>query len=286
MAINPDESEKENEIPARLRKRKDIKNVDLNERLEDEKDIYNLDEGLFTAIKKEHKILRAPFTYALKKDKQSFPVVVLTEIFDKIYFTKTFFLFRKFDIFPIMISLYILYHILVLVLSTMFTDIKKIETIYLDENFPNKKHFIIYGFIIFVITWILYLGFLLLVRFDVQINALVVERNNIFIKEGKEYEEVRNKYQKLMKQIRIRLNIYYAIMIVLSIFSFLYINGFFAVYTGTRKWVFILYGVSLVICAAIKTAYGLILGIFRFAGVRGKGRVIYDAVKFCDTYIC
>lgn len=218
--------------------------------------------------------------------------MVLTEIFDKIYFTKTFFLYRKLDIIPALVTLYLFYHLLLIAVCAIFYDIKTIEKIYTDKDYPDNKYYLLHALFSFLIVAIIYGLLNVLIRFGNKVNDVISgknkEKDNNDVKNSndiREEEDSNTKINNLKSSIKIRLIIFFIITLALTIFCFIYIISFCAIYTGTRKYLFISYGISLVFIAAVKVVYGIILGILRFISIRGKFKCLYNIIRFFDTYI-
>jgi hypothetical protein len=80
--------------------------------------------GILDSIRKEQKSLRIKFELAAQREKSNIYIIILTEIFDKIYLIKALCLLSKYDMFSIYFSLYLLYHLLLLSFVTCFYDKK------------------------------------------------------------------------------------------------------------------------------------------------------------------
>jgi hypothetical protein len=78
------------------------------------------DEGIFDAIKMEEKLLRVDFEFALNKNKAEILVMILTEILDKIYVIKAIFFIHKFELVTLYVSLYLLWHMLLVSFLSLF----------------------------------------------------------------------------------------------------------------------------------------------------------------------
>ena len=126
---------------------------DLNEydietddsRLDDDKSvIYYFSKenilGFIYSIQCEHKLLRTKFEVSLRKDKSDIFTMLLAEICDKIYLIRTIGLLGKYDMISIFLSLYLLYHILLLTFITFFYNVKTIQRIWNEKNFTNLNY--------------------------------------------------------------------------------------------------------------------------------------------------
>ncbi len=231
--------------------------------------------------------LTTPYYYAAKKDKSSFILTVLSEAFEKIYFSKTFFFFKKYEVITSLISLYLLYHILVLAFSICFFDIKTIRKIYNEKDYPGWKFYVVNGVYIFLINSVVYSLLLWLIRFDSKVK----EFTDVDIMKGKKNEKVYTKSEsqaqlsKLISNVRIRVIIFFAVAIILSVLGFIYATGFCAVFISTKKYAFLAYGIALLFNLAAKFVYGLILGIFRFISLKTKTKALYNIVKIFELYV-
>ena len=83
---------------------------------------------LIDSVKSEQKLLRIKFESAIQTNQSGLFIMILTEVFDKIYLIKAICLLSKYDMFSIYFSLYLLYHLLLLSFVTCFYDIKTTTT--------------------------------------------------------------------------------------------------------------------------------------------------------------
>ena len=95
------------------------------------------EKGFIDNLKANQRLMRRNYDIAIKNKKTNFFELLITEIMDKIYITKIIFFTKKFDIFTLQISVYLLCHTLLLVLNALFFDIKTIKKIWSEENYPG-----------------------------------------------------------------------------------------------------------------------------------------------------
>ena len=270
------------------------------------KDLYE-DEDLLSVLKKEKRYKDLQYDTAVSKDKENAPVMVLTFIVDKIYFTSTIFFTRKFDIFSAFASLYLLYHVLVLILITMFFDIKTISKIFFENNFPNISFYLLYGLVCNIIAWIIYRLLACLIKNNNKIINFIArwkkktdnENNNNQNNKNKNEDQLNvenegnnldsvileDKFIKFKNRALTRLIIYYIIEWAILLFSFFYLCLFCSVYPATKNEVFKTYGISLLEIFLIKVVYATVLGCLRSLSLVIRSRKLYVAIKFFDMYL-
>ena len=281
-----------------------------------ELDDYKIDEELkkvdsttsiYTLIKREHTYLRANYKLYVSKIHPNAFATILAEIFDKIYLIKIFIFLKKFEIFSVHLSLNMFYHILLLSLICGFFTINTIKKIWENENFPTINFYLLYGFISNIIIWVIYKIFLLLLDNQDKIRALIQKKENltinIYMNRAKEndndsnvdlshsnnnnqlQQDIGEKYQELIRSIRIQMAIFYIVIILFTGFCSIYLVTFCAFYTGTKKFVFKTYYISIIEIALIKLVYGLSLASLRIAAERNEFKGLYNFVYICDKYI-
>jgi hypothetical protein len=108
---------------------KTIKNEKAEFNPETELRLTDEGTGFFGSIKREQLLLRISYNKYLEKKHNNIYDIFFAEIFDKIYFIKTFLFLKKFDIFCVQFSLYIFYHILLLSILCSFFTVKLIKKI-------------------------------------------------------------------------------------------------------------------------------------------------------------
>ena len=286
------------------------KKTDVNYKIEDyneprQKKKVEDNVGLFTLIKKEQSLQRVPYKKYLEKTTSHILSIFLAEIMDKIYLLKVCFFLKQFDIFSVHLTLYLLYHLLLLTLLCSFFTIKTIRKIWNEENFPQLDFYLLYGLLANIVIWVVYKIFACLLDVQDKVKELVKLQNTLKNKENKENKETNNigddltennngeineeliqqKYDELMKTIKIRMIVFFVISFLLTIFCYLYLLSFFAIYTGTKSKVLKAYLISLIEIILIKAVYGIVLASLRIAAEGNEIEKIYKIVYICDKYI-
>ena len=270
---------------------------------EKEKKFYNI-ISLYTLMKREHTYLRADFKSYIEKSHPNILATILAEILDKINFIKIFVFLKKFEITSIHLSLYLFYHILLLSLLCGFFTINTIKRIWKDDNFPNMKFYLFYGFITHIIVWIIYKIFILLLDNQDQFMKLSMfnnenKSNNILRVNTNKYnndidnekynnklqKNIEEKYEEIIKKIKIQTIIFYIIIILFTEFCSAYLISFFAIYTGTKKYILKTYYISIIEIIIIKFVYGLSLASLRIAAEVNEYKTLYNFVYICDKYL-
>ena len=273
---------------------------------EDELSKFDNITSIYTLMKREHTYLRMSYEFYISKKHPGILPTLLAEIFDKIYLVKTLILLKKFEITSIYISLYMFYHILLVSLLCGFFTINTIKRIWADNDFPTLSFYLLYGFIANVIDWVIYKIFILLLDNQDRIRALVklgddftnTKSINLITKENEEginnevvntniqvQQRIEEKYDELMKKIRLQMTLFYIVNFFLTGFLFMYLISFFAVYTGTKKLIIKAYYISIIEITIIKFVYGLSLGSLRIAAEINKFKNLYNFVYICDKYL-
>ena len=255
--------------------------------------VYDIDEevdvphekGFIESLKSNQRIMRRNYEIAVKNKNISFIEELFTEILDKIYITKILLFTRKFDIFSLQLSVYLLYHLILLVLNTLFFDVKTIRNIWLKENYPGLGYYLGYGFLSCIIVWIIYTVFLCLLNNNDKIKELLK-----LIHFNKKYNMnkekiIDKKYKKLEWKIKFKFGIYTLVEFILLIFSFLYLTVFCAVYTGTQTRTFKEYGIALIEILIIKIIYSIALAIMRYISLTKQKKGLYNVVLFMNNYL-
>ena len=256
---------------------------------DDEIKVVDSTTSIYNLMKREHTYLRATYEKYMSKNHPNILSTFLAEILDKIYLIKIFIFLKKFEIFSIQLSLYMFYHILVLSLLCGFFTIKTIKKIWEEYDYPKMNFYLLYGFLAHVIIWVIYRIFILLLDNQDRIRALVNLSNknnneNNEINNNKE-EIIKEKYDDLMKKIKIQTAVFYIVIIIITAFCFIYLVTFFAIYTGTKAKVFKAYYISLIEIALIKFIYGLCLASFRIAAEGNELKSLYNFVYVLDKYV-
>ena len=269
----------------------------------EEKSIYD-NTGLYTLIKMEQTLLRASYTKYLEKNHSNILSIFLAEIMDKIYLLKICCFLKKFELFSVHLSLYLICHLMLLTLLCGFFTIKTIKEIWNSSNFPQLNFYLLYGFLGNIIIWIIYKIFLCLLDIQDKVKELIklkhdFSKKNNEDKDNKEIdvdnmtenneeineELIQDKYNQLIKRIKITTIIFFIIGFALTIFCFIYLVSFFAIYTGTKSKVLKMYLISLVEIILIKIIYGICLAALRIGAEGNEIETIYKIVYLCDKYL-
>ena len=296
-----------------VRKISPIRSLEPNTPIEDyemkkEQEMQKVDNitSIYTLMKREHTYLRMSYEFYLSKIHPGILPTILAEICDKIYLIKTLVLLKKFEVTSVYISLYIFYHILLLSLLCGFFTINTIKKIWTEDNFPNIRFYLLYGFLANIIDWVFYKIFIILLDNQDRIRSLVKlnedyatnktskftskenedgMNNEVISTNNQLQQKIEEKYDELMKKIKIQLAIFYIVNFLLTLFFFMYLTSFFAIYTGTKKLVLKAYYISIIEIVIIKFVYGLCLGSLRIAAEVNKFKTLYNFVYICDKYL-
>ena len=260
---------------------------DIEEELDEDEDGdgEHHERGFIETLKKNQRLLNRNYEIAMQNKNTNFVEILFTEIIDKIYITKILFFTRKFDIFWLQLSVYLLCHLLLLVLNTLFYDIDIIKKIWNEENYPGLGYHLGYGFAACLIIWIVYKIFLCLLTNNDKIKDLLkmIHYNDKFgWNKGKEIDR---KFKNLMWKVKFKVAIYSIIEFLLIIFAFLYLTVFGSVYTGTQSNTFKTYGIALIEILIIKILYGTALAIMRQVSLSKQKKGLYNVVLFMNTYL-
>ena len=232
--------------------------------------------GFFQSMKQEEKLLRTKYNYSLQNDNFDSIIVVLTSIFDKIYIIKILLLPAKFDIIPLMFSLYLLCHMILLTFLTFFYDIKTMKKIWEINDYPNTNYYLLYGFIANIIVWIIFKLFCCLLNNEHKVKKL----NSINDNNKKE-----EKYNKIMYKIKRNMIIYFILQFLIILFCSFYLITFCGIYIGTKKRIFQSYGIAFIEIIIIKIIYGFILGLLRKISLLKEVNTLYNIVLIFNKYI-
>ena len=232
--------------------------------------------GFYQSMKQEEKLLRTKYIYSLQNDNFDSIIVVLTSVFDKIYLIKVLLLPAKFDIIPLMFSLYLLCHMILLTFLTFFYDIKTLQKIYQNNDYPNINYYLLYGFIANIIVWIIFKLFYCLLNNEHKTKKII----NINDKDKKN-----DKYNKIIYKIKRNMIIYLALQFLIILFCSFYLITFCGIYIGTKKLIFQSYGIAIVEIIIIKIIYGFILGILRKVSLYKEYNILYKIVLIFNKYI-
>ena len=256
--------------------------------------------GLYTLIKREQRMQRVTYNEYIEKDHSNLLSIFLAEIMDKIYLIKICCFLRSIDIFSVHLILYLLYHLLLLTLLCAFFTTKTIKKIWEEENYPNMNFYLLYGFLGNVVIWLIYKIFLCLLDNQDKVNQIKNLKNSMNRTETEEnlYEDdktekdeeindelIQKKCNELIKRIKMSMIIFFVIGFLLTVFCFIYLVSFFAVYTGTKSKVLKLYLISLIEIALIKFVYGICLAALRISSEANEIEKLYKVVYICEKYI-
>ena len=264
-------------------------------------DIRNINASFYNLIKREHSYLRVSYDFYISKHHPNCLAIILADICDKIYLLKTLLLLKRFDIFSVHLSLYLLYHILLLSLICLFFTVKTIRKIWEEPDFPDRYFYLIRGLIANVIIWVIYKIFIHFLDNEDGIHSLIKLNNenvmngelieNIKGNENKdknneeEFNEItRERYEGLIRKIKIKTAVFYIIILIITGACSLYLVTFSAFYTGTKRFVIKTYYISILEIMAIKFVAGFCLGYLRVAAESNEIRCLYNIVYFFDKY--
>ena len=295
MEDNEDEKDIEGVITIKKQKNKPIELKEKHIKIDEKNNFEDLSEyngseinkylqkngietqmGFFQSMKQEEKLLRTKYNYSLQNDNFDSIIVVLTSVFDKIYIIKILLLPAKFDIIPLMFSLYLLCHMILLTFLTFFYDIKTIKKIYQNENYPNTNYYLLYGFIANIIVWIIFKLFCCLLNNEHKTKKI----SNINDKDKKNA-----KYNRTIYKIKRNIIIYFILQFLIILFCSFYLITFCGIYIGTKKLIFQSYGIAFVEIIIIKIIYGFILGILRKISIYKEYSTLYKIILIFNKYI-
>jgi len=87
------------------------------------------------------------------------------------------------------------------------------------------------------------------------------DKDNIHYSNEGVYKE---KYNKLIYQIKCRISLFYVIVLLFSFFFFIYLLSFFSFYIETKHRVLQAYYISIIKFFLIKVVYGIFLAALRY----------------------
>ena len=123
--------------------------------------------------------LRINYEKYLSKRHDNVLAIFLAEILDKIYFVKIWLFSKKFDNGGIQVTLYFIYHLLLLSLLCAFFTVGVIKKIFEETNYPGMNFYLSYGFISNIIVWIIYKLFLMFLDVQDQVRNLAIMKINL-----------------------------------------------------------------------------------------------------------
>jgi len=251
-------------------------NIDLDQYLRNNG--IETEKGFLFSMREEVNLLRTNYKYSLKNDKFDSIVIVLTSVFDKIYFIRILLLPGKFEIIPLMFSLYLLCHMMLLTFLGFFYDIKTIKKIWNEENYPNTGYYLLYGFLANLIVWVIYRLFCCLLNNEYKIKKL----DNIA---QLDKEKKKKKISNCIYNIKRNIIIYFVLQFVLIMFCSFYLITFCGIYTGTKSKLFQSYGIAFIEIIIIKIIYGFILGILRKLSLAKESTCMYKLILIFNQYL-
>ena len=236
------------------------------------------DDNIFELIKLESTLLTVNYQKALQKNKAEILIMLLTEILDKIYIVKAIWFLQKYAIVPLYVSLYLLWHMLIISFLSLFYNYSNLHKIWIQDNYPNLNFHLSFGFLSCLISFFFYRGLCFLIFNDRKIAELdSIPREN--------KNEINEKYNKMMFWAKIKIIIFYAVVFILCIIFFLYLMAFCGVNIGTKAKLFESYGIALIEVTIIKILYGIVLGILRKVSLTYEIEKLYFIVRILDLYI-
>ena len=236
------------------------------------------DENIFELIKLESTLLTVDYQKALQKNKAEILIMILTEILDKIYIIKAIWFLHKYVIVSLYVSLYLLWHMLIISFLSLFYNYSNLHKIWINDNYPNLNFHLSFGFLSCIISFIFYKGLCFLIFNDRKIAELdSIPREN--------KNEFKERYNKMMFWAKIKIIIFYAVVFILGIIFFLYLMAFCGVYIETKAKLFESYGIALIEVVIIKILYGIALGILRKVSLTYEIEKLYFIVRILDLYI-
>ena len=243
------------------------------------------EKGFIDTLKSNQRFIKRNYDKAIKNKNKNFIEILFTEIIDKIYIIKILLFTRKFDILSLHLSVYLLCHTLLLVLNTLFFDIKTIKKIWASDNYPGLGYYLGYGFLACLVVWIIYTIFLCLLTNNDKIKDILkmIHFNNKY--QLNKNKLIEKKYNNLMWKVKFKFIVYSIIEYLLLALCFLYLTTFGTVYIGTQSRAFKAYGIALIEILIIKIIYGIALAIMRYISLSKEKKSLYNVVLFMDTYL-
>lgn len=236
------------------------------------------DENIFELIKLESTFLTIDYQKALEKNKAEILIMILTEILDKIYIVKAIWFLQKYAIVSLYVSLYLLWHLLIISFLSLFYNYSNLHKIWIKDNYPNLNFHLSFGFLSCIISFIFYKGLCFLIFNDRKIAEL-----DSIPKDNK--NEFNEKYKKMIFWAKIKIIIFYVVVFILCIMFFLYLIAFWGVYIGTKTKLLESYGIALIEVVIIKILYGIVLGILRKVSLTYEIEKLYFIIRILDLYI-
>jgi hypothetical protein len=190
---------------------------------------------------------------------------------------------RKYEIVYLYLSVYLLYHAILLSILAMFYNINTIKNIWKKENYPGFGFYLGYGILAAIIAWVIYTLFICLFTNRSKYNEIMLIKKSK--KKQNKIQLINQKVNSIISKMKIKMIVYYIIQFIILIFFFIYLVTLCAVYSGTMKKIFTSYGIAIIEIIIIKILYGLILGILRFLSISNQQKGLYSFILFLDKYI-
>ena len=271
----------------KIYKRENLKNYIINDldEIEEDKEDNKSNKGLLNEMKLEQRLLTKDYNFVSKKYENKLITILLTEILDKIYITKNILFLRKYDMMYLSLSVYVLYHTILLTILALFYDIKTIKNIWNKENYPGMGLYLGYGILTAIITWVIYIIINCLLTNKGKYNEIINIKNSKKRQKDNKTQLINKKVNLLISKMKTKMIIYYIIQFVLLIFFFIYLVTLCAVYSGTMNKIFASYGIAILEILIIKILYGLILGIMRYYSISNDKNGLYNFILFFEKYL-
>jgi hypothetical protein len=257
---------------------------DNDELVEDKKyDVEVDDLTCFEKFKIEQRLLRKEYEIAQYKQENGFLFLMLAEILDKIYIMKIILFRQDYDIIYINLSIYLLYHVFLVNIIAMFFDMRTIQKIWSNENYPGLAQYIGFGLASIMICWIVYIILTCLMTNKGKYNEILDIKKSK--KKDNKMKLIEKKYASLRRKTKIKISLYSVVQFIFIIFFTIYSVTLCAIFYGTMNKIYLTYAIALIEVLAIKILYGLVLSILRQVSLSYGKIGLYNAVLFMDNYI-
>ena len=257
---------------------------DNDELVEDKKYDVEIDDlTCFDKFKIEQRLLRKEYDIAQYKQENGFLFLMLAEILDKIYIVNIILFRQDYDIIYINLSIYLLYHVFLVNIIAMFFDIKTIQKIWSNKNYPGFGLYLGYGLASIMICWIVYIILTCLMTNKGKYNEILDIKKSK--KKDNKMKLVEKKYASMRRKTKIKIALYSVIQFIFIIFFTIYSVTLCAIFYGTMNKIYLTYAIALIEVLAIKILYGLVLSILRQVSLSYNKKGLYNAVLFMDNYV-
>ena len=257
---------------------------DNDELVEDKKYDVEIDDlTCFDKFKIEQRLLRKEYDIAQYKQENGFLFLMLAEILDKIYIVNIILFRQDYDIIYINLSIYLLYHVFLVNIIAMFFDIKTIQKIWSNKNYPGFGLYLGYGLASIMICWIVYIILTCLMTNKGKYNEILDIKKSK--KKDNKMKLVEKKYASMKRKTKIKIALYSVIQFIFIIFFTIYSVTLCAIFYGTMNKIYLTYAIALIEVLAIKILYGLVLSILRQVSLTKEKKGLYNVVLFMDNYI-